>query len=52
MAPDKSKNYLIRIKGFKDKPIILGDLEFERLKGTNIARLRWKVRIRLFLIAK
>lgn len=28
MAPDKSEDYLMRIKGFKDKPTILGDLEF------------------------
>jgi hypothetical protein len=28
MAPNKSKDHLMRIKGFKDKPIILGDLEY------------------------
>jgi hypothetical protein len=28
MAPDKSKDHLIRIKGFEDKPIMLRDLEY------------------------
>jgi hypothetical protein len=28
MAPDKSEDHLMRIKGFEDKPIMLGDLEY------------------------
>jgi hypothetical protein len=28
MAPNKSKDHLMRIEGFEDKPIILGDLEY------------------------
>jgi uncharacterized radical SAM superfamily Fe-S cluster-containing enzyme len=28
IAPDKSEDHLIRIKGFEDKPIVLGDLKY------------------------
>jgi len=35
IAPDKSEDHLMRIKGFEDKPIILGDVEYrdKEIKG-------------------